>query len=85
MRRQHRADKRACTGDGRTVMAVPVETGATFQAETPRVLFRLARETVAVEVSPDGQTFAVSVPAQAESRSILNLVVNWDRELASSK
>jgi Tol biopolymer transport system component len=72
-------------GDGRTVMAVPVETGAAFHAGTPRPLFRLTRETISVDVAPDGQTFAVSVPAQAERRSILNLVLNWDRELQSSK
>jgi dipeptidyl aminopeptidase/acylaminoacyl peptidase len=70
-------------GDGRTVMAVPVETGEAFHAGTPRPLFRLSRETVSVDAAPDGQTFAVSVPAQVETRSILNLVVNWDHELSS--
>jgi Tol biopolymer transport system component len=72
-------------GDGRTVFAVPVEPGATFHAGVPKALFRLSRETIAVDAAPDGQTFIVSVPAQAEARSILNLIVNWDRELASSK
>ena len=71
--------------DARTVMAVPVETGDTFTFGTARPLFRLAREVISVDAAPDGQTFIVSLPVQAESRSILNLVINWDRELQDSK
>ncbi len=72
-------------GDARTIMAVPVEIGASFHAGPPRALFRLERETVAANISPDGTTIVVSVPAQAENRSILNLVVNWQREMETSK
>ncbi|HEX6791220.1 MAG TPA: protein kinase [Candidatus Krumholzibacteria bacterium] len=71
--------------DARTVMAMPVETGNTFTFGTARPLFRLAREVVSVDAAPDGQSFIVSLPVQAENRSILNLVINWQSELASSK
>ncbi len=67
-------------GDGRTLMAVPVETGPSFHAGTPRPLFRFGRETVAARTSPDGQTVAVVVPAETNTLSILNLVINWASE-----
>jgi hypothetical protein len=66
-------------------MVAPIESGETFRFEAPRPLFRLPRETMSIDCAPDGQTFAISLPAQAESRSILNLVINWDRELEGSK
>jgi Tol biopolymer transport system component len=72
-------------GDARTMMVVPIEGGDTFRFDTPRPLFRIPRETMAVDCAPDGQSFAVSVPAQSESRSILNLVMNWEREVQTSK
>ncbi len=68
-------------GDGRTLMAVPVETAGEFHAGTPRPLLRLPRETVDAAVSPDGSTLAVIVPAETNARSILNLVINWSAEL----
>jgi Tol biopolymer transport system component len=67
--------------DARTLMAVPVETGAEFHAGTPRVLLRLPRETIDAGISHDGQTIAVVVPADSNARSIINLVVNWSSEL----
>jgi Tol biopolymer transport system component len=72
-------------GDGRTVLAVPVTTGDTFTFGNAVPLFRMARESVGVDNAPDGRTFVVCIPAQAETRSILNLVINWDKELTSSK
>ncbi len=72
-------------GDGRTVMVVPVETGESFRAGTPKPLLRLARDTVDAGITPDGKTLAVVVPVDAESRSILNLVVNWSSEAKKSE
>jgi serine/threonine protein kinase len=72
-------------GDGRTVMSVPVEAGDTFRFGAVTPLFRLSRETAGISSAPDGRSFVVSVPAQAETRSILNLVLHWERELTSSK
>jgi dipeptidyl aminopeptidase/acylaminoacyl peptidase len=69
--------------DARTIMAMPVETGDTFKFGTAKPLFRLSREVLSVDAAPNGQSFAVSVPVQTETRSILNLVINWDRELSS--
>jgi len=71
--------------DGRTIMAVPVQTGDSFTFGTAKPLFRLSRDVLGVASAPDGRTFVVSLPAHEETRSILNLVINWDRELTSSK
>ncbi|HEU4929774.1 MAG TPA: protein kinase, partial [Candidatus Krumholzibacteria bacterium] len=68
-------------GDGRTLMSVDVQPGEHFSAGTPRPLFRFPRETVDGEISADGKTIAVILPAESETRSILNLVVNWTSEL----
>ena len=72
-------------GDGRTLMSVDVEPGERFSAGRPRSLFRFPRETEDAATSPDGQTVAVMLPAESETRSILNLVVNWASELESTE
>ncbi|HKW13560.1 MAG TPA: hypothetical protein VJS69_03655, partial [Candidatus Krumholzibacteria bacterium] len=71
--------------DARSVMAVPVDAGEKFHAGTPKALFKLPRETVDADITPDGQSLVLSIPAQEGRRSIINLVMNWDRELQSSK
>jgi Tol biopolymer transport system component len=71
--------------DQRSVMAVPIDAGEQFHAGTPKALFKLPRETVDADTTPDGQMFVLSVPAQEGRRSIINLVMNWDREIQSSK
>jgi Tol biopolymer transport system component len=72
-------------GDGRTIMAVPVESGESLHAGTPRPLLRLARDTVDAGITGDGKTLALVVPADAENRSILNLIVNWSSEAKESE
>jgi eukaryotic-like serine/threonine-protein kinase len=67
-------------GDGRTAMAVPVDTGEEFLAGTPKPLFRLPGSAGDASIAPDGKTLAVAVPAEGENRSILNLVVDWSSE-----
>jgi serine/threonine-protein kinase len=71
--------------DGRSVIAVPVETGAGFHAGSPTTLFKLPRETADADIAPDGQSLVLSVPAQEGRRSILNVFMNWSQELATSK
>jgi serine/threonine protein kinase len=71
--------------DGRSVMAVPVETGAGFHAGSPTTLLKLPRETADADIAPDGQSLVLSVPAQEGRRSILNVFMNWSQELATSK
>jgi dipeptidyl aminopeptidase/acylaminoacyl peptidase len=68
-------------GDGRTLMTVPVETGGEFRAGTPKPMFRFARETASADITADGQTVVAVVPANQESRSVLNLVFNWTQEI----
>ena len=71
--------------DARSVMAVPVDAAGSFHAGTPKALFKLPRDTVDADITADGQMLVLSVPAQEGRRSIINLVMNWDRELQSSK
>jgi len=71
--------------DGRSVMAVPVETGERFHAGAPATLFKLPRETATADIAPDGQTLVLNAPAQEGRRSILNVFMNWSQELATSK
>jgi eukaryotic-like serine/threonine-protein kinase len=68
-------------GDGRTLMAAPVESGDEFRAGTPMPMFRFARETAYADITGDGRTIVAVVPASQESRSILNLVFNWADEV----
>jgi Tol biopolymer transport system component len=72
-------------GDGRTLMAVPVESGDDFRAGSPRPMFRFARETLSADITADGQRLVSIVPAEENTRSILNLVMNWAQELEGGR
>jgi len=72
-------------GDGRTLMSVPVETGESFSAGTPRPLMRFSRDTLSANFAPDGQTLAVITLTDQGARGILSLVFNWASELEGSK
>jgi len=71
-------------GDGRTLMAVSVETGETFHAGIPHVVCQLPREVIDAATAPDGQTIVVVTPASGNTRSVLNLFMNWSFELDRS-
>ena len=71
--------------DGRSVIAVPVETGESFHAGNPETLFKLPRETADADIAPDGQSLVLTIPAQEGRRSIVNVFMNWSQELAASR
>ncbi len=66
----------------RTLMSVPVRTGAAFSAGIPRPLFRM-RATGLVDcrnhyvVHPDGQRFLVNALVEEGDASPISVVVNW--------
>jgi Tol biopolymer transport system component len=70
--------------DNRTIMAVPIELGATFKAGVPVRLFTMRTEAASritlrysgFDVLPDGQRFLVTVPLEAGSTR-MHVVVNW--------
>ncbi len=76
--------------DLRTVMAVEVEPGPVFRPGPPHALFKLptringsrAANDQAFAVSPDGNTFLVAMEEQASAASSINVVLNWQAELA---
>jgi hypothetical protein len=55
-------------------MVVPITLGSTFDAGTPRALFRLLT-TSTYEPSPDGQRFLVT--AEVSDASPITLILNW--------
>lgn len=64
----------------RKLMAVPVKTGATFEADAPRALFQTALAASALRqsyaVSADGQRFLLNTPLEAGSPP-MTVVLNW--------
>ena len=70
---------------GSRVVAVPVQTGATFTAGTPAPLFqtRFATSTVRgrYRPAPDGQRFLVLGPLARETEQPAAVVLNWTSAL----
>jgi serine/threonine-protein kinase len=73
---------------GEAAMAVPVETGPTFKAGKPTVLFRRTHirsfgvdltDFAYWDISPDGKRFLML--KDAESPRKINIVLNWTEEL----
>ena len=64
----------------RKLMAVPVKTGAIFEADAPRALFQTALSVTELRqsyaVSADGQRFLLNAPLDAGSPP-LTVVLNW--------
>jgi len=69
------------------MMAVPVETRATFSVSTPKQLFEGSfikdhRNDVNYDVSPDGKRFLMVKEFEAETRTAdINVVLDWFTEL----
>ena len=63
----------------RNVISVDVKTGATFQAETPRVLFptRIHSPDVRFDVTADGRRFIVPVETSGDTHLAPTVIVNW--------
>jgi eukaryotic-like serine/threonine-protein kinase len=77
------------TPDGRQMLAVPVQSGTTFVAGRPKVLFEFAMITNTggnrpYDVGPDGRFFIIrGDPAEDGAGTLSNLIVvqNWFEEL----
>ena len=71
--------------DNKTIMSVPVETGAIFKPRLAQRLFTMRSEAAsrtglrytAYDVTPDGSRFLVSVPVGVATASRLTVVMNW--------
>jgi hypothetical protein len=72
-------------GSGSRLMAVPVQTGATFIAGPPAPLFetRFASATVRgrYRPTPDGQRFLVLGPLARKAEQPASVVLNWTSAL----
>jgi eukaryotic-like serine/threonine-protein kinase len=64
-------------GDGVTVMAVDVTTGASFHAGAPRELFKLRPDIVSVDMTPDGERILSLAPAGQPQGASVTLDINW--------
>jgi hypothetical protein len=75
--------------EGDRMMVVDVQTAPTFRASKPRVLFEsefpesAPGDPARFAVSPDGQRFLVTIPAEDASSNTpkFQVVVNWFDEL----
>ena len=74
--------------DNRTIMQVPIQSGATFAAGAPTRLFSIGASSAApslfsgivYDVSPDGR-FLISVPDGQPPASQITVVLNWTAAL----
>ena len=73
--------------NGDKMMVVPIQTGPTFKAQTPRLLFEGAYSNGYLDyasnydVSPDGQRFVMVTEADRETSPQINIILNWTEEL----
>ena len=70
----------------RTIEAVPVQVGATFETGTPLPLFRVTVAGGVYDgrrwaVSADGRRFLVNTPLAGPQRPAFTIVTNWKSEL----
>jgi eukaryotic-like serine/threonine-protein kinase len=78
-----RGDGRAIfymTPDG-TVMQVDVKTGATFQSEAARALFKLPPGSTPPDVTGDGKRFLAGVPTDQDAQTPFTVITNWQSAL----
>jgi Tol biopolymer transport system component len=69
-------------GDGVTVMAAPFHAAATFEAGTPRALFKLPAGTVGGIPSPDGSRYLACVTVPGTVDSTPRAILGWTAELS---
>jgi hypothetical protein len=68
-----------------SIMAVPIEPGASIRAGTPQRLFFLGGDratrpnprNAVYDVTPDGQRFLISAPAGEPVSSRITVMLNW--------
>ena len=68
------------------MMSVSIESGATLNPATPKVLFKTAFSLAAnansrYAVSADGNTFYILEPLPAPVEDEIHIVTNWNAEL----
>ena len=69
-------------------MAVPVRTGANFEASSPVALFQAhlrqpisVLDRVSYDVSPDGQKFLINTKVDEPNAAPLSVILNWASEM----
>ena len=72
-------------GDGQSIMVADVEPGDPPRVSKPRRLLRLPHGVMDCDISPDGQVVLLVMPTGEQGRSIINVVMNWDRPLRGGK
>lgn len=60
-----------------TILSVDVQTGASFTAGTPRVLFKPRQDNIGWTTTWDLQRFIQVVPVGAAAANSITVVVNW--------
>jgi Tol biopolymer transport system component len=60
-----------------TVLSVDVQTGASFKAGTPRLLFKTRQDALWMAATSDLQRFIQVVPVGAAAPNSITVVINW--------
>jgi serine/threonine protein kinase len=68
-------------GDGVTVMAAEVTTGASFRAGAPHELFKLRPDLIGVDFASDGERVLVSAPPGRPLPASVTIETNWAAQL----
>jgi Tol biopolymer transport system component len=86
---QNGADNPRWRGDGKalfysapdgTVMEVEVSATPTFQAFTPKPLFKLPTGSNGFDMTGDGNRFLVSVPVEQDAKTPFTVMLNWQTD-----
>jgi Tol biopolymer transport system component len=72
-------------GDGETLMSADVTPGDDIRFGTPRPLLRMPAGALDLDIAADGQHVIACMPAGAHGRTVLNLLLNWERELRAAR
>ena len=69
---------------GNKLMTAAVQTGATFEAGVPQMLFEVVGQlpvVVRFGVTADGQRFVIAVPTEEQANLPITVVTNWQQAL----
>jgi Tol biopolymer transport system component len=69
------------SGDGVTMMSVPVSTSGTFHAGPPQALFKIPPDCNAIAPTADGRRFLILQEVSSKEATSIQVVLNWPAEL----
>jgi hypothetical protein len=65
------------SGNNNLLMSVAVDTSRTFQAETPKELFRIPPGAYPVSAAGDLKRFLIPIPVERKAPQAFHIMLNW--------